>query len=298
MKVLITGTSGFIGGHLFCTCPSRWDVWGTFFNTSLKPAPTRWLRLDLTNRLETIKTLESIRPALILHAAAYSRTAFCEKNPALARQLNEDAVAHLAQFCLDRKTRLIFLSSDMVFDGTKGSYSENDPPHPVNVYGETKLAAERFVSDLGDLGAVVRLNLVYGKPKFGGDSFSEEVIRTVRSKRPYPLFTDQFRSFLSVRNLTQALWEIAEIGFSGIIHLSGSESTDRYSFALALSRRVPLDKNLFIPIKTAERADLSVAFPLRSTFDISKASAVLRTRLLNLEDGLALEYPGGRGKES
>jgi dTDP-4-dehydrorhamnose reductase len=291
MRILITGASGFIGGHLFHNCPTDWDVRGTFFQTPRKIAPAGWLRLDLRNPQDTMRTLAAVRPDLILHTAAYSRTTFCEKNPEPARELNVEVVARLAQFCSDRKIRLIFLSSDMVFDGKKGSYSESDMPHPINVYGETKLAAERFVMELGDLGIVARLNLVYGKPKIGGDSFSEEVIRTVRSQRPYLLFTDQFRSYLSVKNLAQALREIIEIGFSGLIHLGGSESADRYSFALALSRRVPLDQSLLVPIKTAQRTDLSVAFPLRNTFNISKAEAVLKTRLLNLEEGLALEYP-------
>ncbi len=291
MRVLITGASGFIGGHLFHSCPSGWDAWGTYFEASLKPPSSRCLRLDLKDHRATIETLETIQPDLILHAAAYSRTAFCEKNPELARELNVAAVANLAHFCAGRKIRLIFLSSDMVFDGTRGSYSETDPPHPINVYGETKLEAERFVLELEDMGTVVRLNLVYGKPRFGGDSFSEEVIRTVRLNQPYYLFMDQYRSFLSVRNLAQVLWEIVEIGFTGLIHLGGSESADRYSFALALSRRVHLDQSLFIPIKTAQRPDPIGAFPLRNTFDISKAKTLLKTRLLNLEEGLALEYP-------
>jgi dTDP-4-dehydrorhamnose reductase len=137
---------------------------------------------------------------------------------------------------------------------------------------------------------IARVNLVYGRPRWGGGSFSEEVIRTVQSGKPYPLFADQRRSFISVQNLAACLWEIATEDFSGILHLGGAESADRVAFAAKLARRTALDSALLIPSST-EAAPMGVRYPRDNTFDLTLVQRVLKTPLLDLDAGLALEYP-------
>ena len=137
---------------------------------------------------------------------------------------------------------------------------------------------------------MVRVNLTYGPPATGGSSFSEEVIDTVRSGHPYHLFADQFRSFISVQNLAQCVWEIASNDFSGLIHLGGSEPTDRVTFARKLADQVGLDADLLIPI-TSGVASPEIPYPKNNTFDLSLASDIMKTPLLDLDEGLAIEYP-------
>jgi len=290
MRALITGISGFIGGHLYASAPPGGEIWGTYLNADPGPDAARALRLDLRDAFALEAAVAGLRPDLIIHAAAWSRVAFCEAHPAAAREVNTGVTATLAQICRRRRLRLIFLSSDMVFDGEKGHFGETDEPRPLNLYGRTKLAAERFVAELRELGVIVRLNLVYGPPRYGGSSFSEEVIRTVRAGRPYSLFADQRRSFLSVQNLAACLWEIARGDFSGLIHLGGSEPADRVVFARKLAQRMGLDPTLLIPSSTSA-ASPAVRYPRDNTFNLALARRILKTPLLNLDDGLALEYP-------
>jgi dTDP-4-dehydrorhamnose reductase len=291
MRVLITGVSGFIGGHLFARAPAEWEVWGTHLNSLMDKDSARALRVDLRDPAALQAVTRGVKPDLIIHAAAYSRVRFCEQAPTAAWETNTWVTTSLCEICLKQKLRLIYLSSDMVFDGEKGNYSESDLPNPINFYGWTKLAAEKRVADLGDRAIIARTNLTYGQARTGGTSFSHEVIETVQAGKPYYLFADQFRSFLSVQNLADCLWELAAGDFSGVIHLGGSEPTDRYSFALKLAQRVGLNADLLVP-SSASTAGFDHGYPRNNTFDLSLASQVLKTGLLGLDEGLLREYPG------
>jgi dTDP-4-dehydrorhamnose reductase len=290
MRILITGVSGFIGGHLFARPPADWEVWGTHLNSLMEAESARSLRVDLRDPAALQAVMRGVKPDLVIHAAAYSRVRFCEQAPTAAWETNTWVTTTLCEICLKQKARLIFLSSDMVFDGVKGAFSESDRPNPINFYGWTKLAAEKRVADLGDLAVIARTNLTYGQASRGGTSFSQEVIETIRAGKPYYLFADQHRSFISVQNLADCLWELAAGEFSGVIHLGGTESTDRYSFGLKLAQRARLDTQLLLP-SSASTAGFDHGYPRNNTFDLTLASQVLKTRLLGLDEGLLREYP-------
>jgi dTDP-4-dehydrorhamnose reductase len=248
------------------------------------------LHLDLRDSLSLEAAIQGIRPDLIIHTAAYSRVAFCEDHPAAAYEMNTHVTEQIVKICSRRSTRMLFLSSDMVFDGVKGSYCEADAPCPLNYYGKSKLSAEGKVLTLGRNGVVARIALTYGQSAKLGNSFSEEIIRTVRDGRAYSLFTDQLRSFISVSNLTQALWEIAGGDFSGVIHLGGYEPGDRFTFGIKLTQRLGLNQKL-LKTALAKETPRPQLHPLNNTFNVQHATDILKTRLLGIEEGLALEYP-------
>ncbi len=290
MRILITGASGFIGGHLFYSAPRDWAVLGTHLHWTPPKRESGWVPLDLLKFSALRNCMDNLQPDLIIHAAALSRIAFCQNNAAAAWKTNYDLTAELAGICGDKKLRLILLSSDMVFDGVRGHYSELDATNPLNVYGSAKLAAEREVLRLDRRGVVLRLNLTYGRPRAGGRSFSEEIIQVVAGGQPYRLFADQFRSFMSVQNLAKCVWEIAGGDYFGLLHLGGSQAADRFTFGTMLAQRANLRDNLLIPASVAE-AENQNFHPRNNTFDLAKAKNILKTPLLDLGAGLALEYP-------
>lgn len=291
MRALITGISGFIGGHLCLSAPRQWDVWGTFCKTPLEGGYPRLLHLDIRNFDAVQSVLSEIHPDLLIHCAAHSRVSFCEQFPQTARETNTLATTQISDLCRNNRIRLLFLSSDMVFDGTKGEYSEQDAPSPINVYGRTKHDAERHLLQTNENAVVIRANLVYGKPALKGASFSEEVITTVNRGQPYYLYADQFRSFISVKNLVQCIWEIVSLDFRGVIHLGGSEPANRVTFAQKLAKQVGLDMRLLIPSSAEERVP-KIIYPKRNTFSLNLVHRLLKTPLLDIDTGLALEYPG------
>jgi dTDP-4-dehydrorhamnose reductase len=290
MRVLITGVSGFIGSHLFCNHPDNVEIWGTYLDSQAIGDAARMLRVDLRDPFSVERILDGVQPDVLIHCAAYSQVALCEKAPTAAWEVNSRVTADIARLCAARNVRLVFLSSDMLFDGTKGNYRETDDPNPINFYGWTKFGAERRILEQHSDAVIVRVNLTYGAPFNGGHSFSQEVIETVRSGNPYYLFSDQYRSFISVKNLAECLWELASAKFVGILHLGGPEAADRVTFARKLADRVGLNTDLLIPV-TAEQVHPQVPYPKNNTFDLSLAQSLLKTPLLSLDEGLALEYP-------
>ncbi len=265
-------------------------MWGTYLHAVGDYPGDQFVELDIGDNTALKSVLDELEPDLVIHCAAIARVSVCEEAPLTALETNSLATARLADLCLGRQIRLIFLSSDMVFDGSKGNYSEKDEPAPVNFYGWSKLAAEHSVARLGERGVILRVNNLYGRSAIRGDSFSEEVIQTVTEGNPYRLYADQYRSFMSVKNLAECIWEIAANDFGGLLHLGGTEPTNRLTFAHKLADQVGLDRSL-LQSSSDGAGPQGLPYPKNNTFELTLARSILRTPLLDLDAGLRLEYP-------
>ncbi|HSQ91323.1 MAG TPA: SDR family oxidoreductase [Nitrospiraceae bacterium] len=222
-RAIITGAAGLIGQYLEKTAPrwaSHWDVQGL----------TR-ADLELTDRANTERTWQSIKPTAVIHCAALSRTKDCEQHPEQARRINVEVTAHLAQ--LSRNIPFIFLSSGEVFDGKTGWYGETDEPNPINVYGQTKLEAEQAV--LQNPGhTVVRIVLTAGRSETGDRSFVEEMCRTAKASKDVTLYADEYRCPLPAGVIARAVWELVDRKQPGLYHLGGSERLSRWEIGETL----------------------------------------------------------------
>jgi dTDP-4-dehydrorhamnose reductase len=213
---LVTGAAGLIGHYLVKTASQwapQWDVRGL----------TRF-DLDLTDEAGVRQLWGALRPQLVFHCAAMSRTGACEQDPALAKRINVDTTALLADLAAD--VPFVFLSSDQVFDGRKGWYVETDGINPVNVYGQTKVAAEQIVLK-NPQHTVVRLALTAGISPTGDRSFVEDMCRAVERERRLTLFTDEFRNPLPAGVVARALWELIDHERPGLYHLGGADRLSR-----------------------------------------------------------------------
>jgi dTDP-4-dehydrorhamnose reductase len=220
---IITGAAGLIGRYLVktatCWAPGR-DVRGL----------TR-ADLDLTDRIAVERSWRAIKPALVIHCAAVSRTRDCELDPEKARRVNVETTVHLAE--LSRDIPFIFLSSGEVFDGMTGWYSETDKPNPINVYGKTKLEAERIVLR-NPRHTVVRIVLTAGVSHNGDRSFVEDMCRTARAGHEVTLYTDEFRCPLPAGVIARAIWGLSGREQPGLYHLGGCERLSRWDIGQAL----------------------------------------------------------------
>ena len=216
-RAIITGAAGLIGQYLVKSAPCwapGWDVQGL----------TR-AQLDLTDRSAVASAFQRHKPQLIIHCAAVSRTRDCEQDPERARCINVDATATLAE--LAQNIRFIFLSSGEVFDGASGWYRESDDPHPINVYGRTKLEAERVVLQ-NPAHTVVRIVLTAGTSTGRDRSFVEDMCRAARAGNDVTLYADEFRCPLPAGVIARALWELVHRDQPGLYHLGGSERLSRW----------------------------------------------------------------------
>ncbi|MCB2199777.1 SDR family oxidoreductase [bacterium] len=294
--ILVTGISGFIGGYVWSILSKREDVWGVHGATGSLPLnPDRQLGLDLSKPAALAGLVEDIAPDVILHLAALARPEIVRRHSLLAWKVNNAATRELADVAEKLGSRLIFTSTDQVFDGSHGNYHEGDPPSPVNVYGETKKAAERAVLSKVENGVVVRLNNTYGPPRFHGSSFSEWILNREGNSETITLFLDQYRSPLDVVTAANALVELIDHSFTGILHLGGANRINRVNFGKMLLQHVGRDQNSILELHSA-KVDPEGKMPLDTSFDITLAKQMLRTPIPNLLQGLEQVYGPARAK--
>jgi dTDP-4-dehydrorhamnose reductase len=213
---------------------------------------------------------------------------YCQAHLQEAEDINYRASAQLAAFCTQRAIRLVYLSTDMIFDGANGAYSENTPPLPINQYGRTKFAAEEAVKSISENYVIARLNLIYGHGEAKKKTFSDRILIANWSGKQYGIYKGQIRSPLALDVAARAIREMADGEFSGIYHLGGPESIDRWEFANKVIAFLRLDPNAIIEVEISP--DLKEHFPLNTSFDIKKAQNDLKTELLPIDEGLKLEY--------
>jgi dTDP-4-dehydrorhamnose reductase len=216
-RAIITGAAGLIGQYLVKTA-SRWAPGWEVQGLSRA-------ELDLTETVNVAARIPALKPDLLIHCAALSRTRDCEQDPEHARRINVEVTAHLAQ--LAQGIPFIFLSSGEVFDGKTGWYSETDEPTPINIYGKTKLEAEQVVLQ-NPRHTVVRIVLTAGTSQNGDRSFVEDMCRAATTGKDVTLYADEFRCPLPAGVIARVLWELVEREQPGLYHLGGSERLSRW----------------------------------------------------------------------
>ncbi|WP_018289830.1 NAD(P)-dependent oxidoreductase [Verrucomicrobium sp. 3C] len=256
--VLVTGASGFLGAKLVERLAARKQV----YSLSRRPGPlgSESLVADLTEGEEVVRALGKVSFACCIHAAALADPDLCEKNPESAWRINVEGTRNLVEICGARRRKLVLLSTDYVFDGRKnGLYTEEDPVCPVQVYGETKAAAERLVLKLPE-NLVVRLPFLFGytSPPERRD-FATDTGYRLWMGQPHPYDHRQLRTPLLREEAAEGISLLAGSPSSGIYHLAPSESATKYEFARALAQclgkplELVLEKTTEVPPGCARR---------------------------------------------
>ncbi len=287
--ILITGSSGFLGRYLVKYAPGNFDLIAHYrtkgpngYQKSIQYLPLDFVSGDFS-------FIEQIEPAVIIHTAAMSSPDACEINPEEAYRINVEAVKRLVDIARRRRSRFIFLSTDLVFDGMGGHYLENDVPAPLNVYGETKAAAERYILENLENSVVIRPSLFYGKSLNGRPSFTEIMLDNLRAGKKVFLYTDQFRTPILVNSLASAIWELVEHTFTGILHLGGSQRVSRYEMGQIICEMLQIDPALLIPVRSADNKTIATR-PLDCSLDISLAGQILATLLPDCATGFSMSF--------
>lgn len=234
MRLLITGAGGLLGAYLLRELRERNDIvaWGSLrggerFGFRLRP-------IDLADANAVANAFREDRPDVILHTAALSRIADCWHDPIRARDVNVGSTATLARLADDAGVKIVFVSTDLVFDGEHAPYREDDAPSPVSVYARTKHEAEEAA--LAAPGAaVVRVSLLYGPSLHDKQTFFNEQATALRAGGPIMLFRDEWRTPLDLITAARALLAVAESGFSGLLHVGGPERLSRLEMGSRLA---------------------------------------------------------------
>ena len=288
-RLLITGGSGLVGGHVAAKARLSREVYATCQSNPLNMSSVQSVLMRLEDKNSISDIVHRIQPDAVIHCAAWSDLDRCEQDKERAFKINAESSAALAEACAGSGIRLIFTSSDMVFDGEQGNYAESDAPQPINVYGETKLLAEENIRSICSNHVIVRVALVYGKPITRGNSFSEKILSRFREGKSIPLFTDQFRTPVWVQTLAGALLELADHDYTGTLHIGGSEKVDRYTFGVYLAGIGQYPSKLCDPIRMSD-LQTTAPRPKDTSLNISLAKKILKTLFTGYREGLSFDY--------
>jgi dTDP-4-dehydrorhamnose reductase len=246
-RLLIIGASGFVGARWAAAAAADFQV--TCAARKPLAGEPGWLPLDITSAGSVNAAFEAARPQQVTLLAALSDIDRCQREPTLAEQINVEGARHVAAACARSGARLLYTSTDAVFDGTRGYYREDDPPSPPNFYGETKARAERLITDLLPSALIVRLSLVLGTSATGGgNSYLEKVVGNLRAGNEIISPTYEYRNPLDVLTLCEFLRELTQdAAAAGIFHAAASDKISRFDLALAIARHVGANEQLIVP---------------------------------------------------
>jgi len=274
--VWITGTAGLIGNYLVQLAPKFAAGWRL---RALARAD-----FDLLDFAAVERAFAKEPPQLVIHCAAITAVNEAQKNPALARRVNVEVTKLLAE--LASAIPFVFFSTDLVFDGRKGNYTETDAVNPLHVYGETKVAAEAIVLK-NPRHLVVRTTINGGVSPSGSRAFNEQLRRSLASAagQGMKLFTDEFRCPIPAMETARAVWELAQKNCAGIYHVAGAEKLSRMQIAELLVKRWP---EVTAKIEPGSARDFpGPPRPLDASLDISKIQPILSAPLPGLTEWLA-----------
>jgi dTDP-4-dehydrorhamnose reductase len=291
-RLMVTGANGLVGqvliDHLRKT--GGFDILATSASgCRIKDLTTdRFRQMDITDPVETGKVTGEFQPHCIVHCAAISQVDACEQDPSLCDLVNIEGTRNVVRAAEAVGAQVICLSTDFVFDGLKGPYSEEDQPNPVSLYGWSKLQAELITMSARVPAAIVRTILVYGvAPGSGRTNLVTWVCQSLREGKSIRVVDDQYRMPTFADDLAEGIISIARLGKTGIYHLSGPEMTSVYDFAVKTALYFSLDESLISPVSSDSLNQLGRR-PAVTRFILDKARKELQYYPRNLDEGLAM----------
>ena len=242
-KLLITGASGFLGYHLLRVASKDWELYGISNKHDFYFADTVAVKCDITNYIELGNFFDDIEPDAVIHTAALADAAFCQNNRELSYSVNVDATKNLAGICCDFQIPFAYTSTDLVFDGIKGMYIEDDGKNPLSVYGEHKSVAEDEAIKIYPEATVFRLPLMFGDINASSNNYFSKFLKQLEAGEKTNLFRDEFRSVCGAKSISEGILKLFETT-SGTIHLAGTERLSRYEFGLKVAKAFSFSEEL------------------------------------------------------
>ncbi len=288
VRLLITGVSGVLGNNLARYFCDRYDVLGLYGSHAVSIDGIALRRVDLLSPESVETVIKEFEPRVIIHCAAKANVDECEEHPEVARKVNVDGTKLIVDSMNGRETKLVYISTDSVYDGRKGNYVETDPVHPLSVYARSKHNGEGEV--------LKRKNsLVVRTAFFGWDiqnrrvGLAEWIMDQLSQKQEIRGFEDVFTSLIYTFKLAELLEKAIQKDLKGIYHIVSRTSMSKYEFALKLADFFGFDKSL-IKAASVKNSGLKADRPLNLRLNTDKLTQDLNVSLPTIEESLAQFY--------
>ena len=282
LRLLVLGGNGELG-HQVVLAASGWDVHATYFTRPSRASNVACYRLDVTDHQSVCRLIARLRPDAVIHTAVSDRDRAKFSSDADFHAAVVDGGRVVAEAAAEGGARCIVLSSDLVFDGRRGKYTEDDPPNPVMPYGNAKADMERALLAVGTDLVIVRTSLILTLEPMG--RHVAWIVDALHRGERRNLFTDELRCPIWSDELAVALLELAVLDHRGLLHVAGSEVTHRYALGMAFADFFSLDSSLIVPALSAKSG---LNRPLDCTLDCSRAYAMLKTRIHGVSARMSL----------
>lgn len=278
-RTLIIGASGQVGETLSEACSKAgMQVHGV----SLEGTGQQWVDLGKPDSVSA--AFENSRPELVFLCSAMTNVDACERDPEKAKQVNQNGSASVARECRRYGSKLVYLSTEYVFDGKSGPYAEGDPVNPLSAYGRTKLGGELAALEL-DGALSIRTTVVYSyKP--GTKNFLMQLVDNHAANRKMRVPKDQYSNPTYAPELASAILGLVGKNASGIYNVVGPDWLNRYEFALKICKAMNFDPAFLEPKTTAELGQTAPR-PLKAGLKTEKVVSILGRGLPHVEDSLA-----------
>lgn len=296
-KIFIFGIGGLTGSKLAIIGKENFEVFGSYNLRDPKFDFLKSVKLDIKNFEKVKEIISKIKPDVVINACALNSVDYCESHQDEAQKINVDFVKELNKFSRTLNFKIVQLSTDSVFDGTKkNSYEETDELNPINVYGHTKLMGEKIVLENSN-NLVIRASILYGwLPKnlaFQDSSskkptnFGQWLINKLKSKETVKIITDELSSPIIADDFAKSIIHLINKKKDGLFHSAPPLQISRYDFSKQLANSLNLDSNLIQPTSNKELGR-NVKTGFNKCLNSSKIIKETNFNFSSLEDSLKL----------
>jgi len=288
-RILIIGSNGMLGQSLTTHFMFRKDV--ELMCASVEEesfyVDVSYAKVDISSTKEVKNLLRDFCPDIIINTAAYTNVDGCESEKELSWSINVTGVENIVKSGRNIDAHLIHISSDYIFDGENGPYSENEIPNPISYYGREKLAAENAIISGRIKHTIIRTNVLYGSTQFGRPDFVKWVFDSLSENKTIRIVKDQINNPTYIDVLSSAISKIIEFNKTGIYNIGGAEVLSRLDFTYKIADYFELDKSLISSIVTSD-LNQPAPRPLNSGLINLKAETELNYHPLSIEKTLFL----------
>jgi dTDP-4-dehydrorhamnose reductase len=282
--MLISGVSGLLGLNAALEWNERFEVAGYYLSHPIVLPRIRTSRLDVEDRPSLVESIRLFRPDFILHTAGLTNVDRCQLDPSLAHRLNVEVTRNIAEAAQATGARLVHISTDHLFAGDRQFCDENTEPHPVNVYAQTKLEAERVVQQLCADALIVRTNFI-GWGSSVRASFTDWILTSLQQGKTLNMFTDVFITPILINDLLDCIVELLNLNVSGILNVAGSERVSKYEVGLRTARLFDYDPGQIRPT-SVEEFPFAAPRPRDMSLSTDRVASFLGRSMPDLSAGL------------
>jgi dTDP-4-dehydrorhamnose reductase len=279
-SILVIGASGQVGEHLIHLLSGEPQLVTTYRTHAVPGAEP----LDISHPAQVHDLFERLHPSVVFLPAAMTNVDFCETNPGSSYRTNVNGVKNVVEASNHVRARLIYFSTDYIFDGVAGPYAEEDLANPISEYGRQKLIAEHHIASTSSDYLIFRTTVVYGWER-QGKNFVYRLVKSLREGTPIRVPMDQVGTPTYAPELAEAGIQLSRTTARGVINVAGSNCISRYEFALEAARVFQLPEQLILPVTTKELNQLGRR-PLVAGLKTEKAKTLLGRALLSSSEGL------------